>query len=201
MRGGPGATRSPKKKRGRVPAYTPALRQRRLELGVSRASNCRSGSGGRTRCALAAAIRVDETEAPIHPSTGPEVAPRGSYVRPERRDSKDAMQGGPTPGGRGPRMEPRRTFRTSDSLSLRLHASASGMPRMRVIESARFDYGLRPSDHGSIERNGVFGRVDSTIDSMCSPSRPGSYFGDATSWRPSRRPRVGRRRVRRRRTR
>ena len=41
-------------------------------LGSPALSRCRSGNGGRTRCSPAAAVRVDETEASFHPSTGPE---------------------------------------------------------------------------------------------------------------------------------
>jgi hypothetical protein len=60
-------------------------------LGSPAPCNCRSGSGGRTRCSLAAAIRVVETEAPIHPCTDQEIL-LPVRTRPERRDSKDAMQ-------------------------------------------------------------------------------------------------------------
>ena len=92
---------APKKKRGRVPAYTPALRQRRsgawglprLELPewqrgphplLTRGSN----TGGRNR----------SSDPPVY---GPRGCPSRFVRRPERRDSKDAMQEGPTPGGRG----------------------------------------------------------------------------------------------------
>jgi len=84
-----------------VSTRPPAGRQ---DLGVSCASNCRSGSGGRTRCSLAAAIRAVGTGVPIHPCTSHDTisGARTLPSRSERRGSIGAMRGSFTPGGSDP---------------------------------------------------------------------------------------------------
>jgi hypothetical protein len=160
--------RAKKKAGAGASVYTRPPSRGAQSLGSPAPRNCRSGSGGRTRCSLAAAIRVVETEAPSHPCTNAEVflsirTPR-SADRPERRDSTDAMQGGPSPGGSGP---PHGTAPNVPGVRLSLGVApdrtASPMPRPRPRTFIRSGYELRNRTGGSEASFRRPGRVDSTI--------------------------------------
>lgn len=136
---GPAGRVSAGKKRRRVPAYTPALRQRRsgawglrrLELPerqrgphplLARGSN----TGGRNR----------SSDPPVY---GPRGSPRGSYAIRNGAIPKMPCREDLLRGAEAPRMEPRRMFRMPDSLlcSTRAFCNPGANGRCRDSDTIR----------------------------------------------------------------